>query len=551
MQHPRQLHHGLDARTRLIRGARTLTRAVLATYGPLGRLVFLQRLQGLIVTKDGVTVAREISLPDPVENMGAQMVRDACLAANSSVGDGTTSTAVLVDALLVHGQRALVGGADPQRLAQGLRAAAVAAVEAVQYLSSAVDSEDVLRHVARVASNGDEEVARALAEAALAVGKDGVILIEDGRKVEVEVEYKEGMEIPSGMLSLLLVNDNDKMSLHREDVLVAVSATPLTTVADVVSLMEEASTFRIAGGDPDPLVILAPWIEGPALETILLNCSGLSSRLRHSNHPPYIPINAPGTRAQKIELLRDIAALAGATFVDPAAGMDVRQFDRSWFGSFREVTQDQKRSILLAYDEGSCVETKTQRIRVLRAMAHVATSDYDKDQLQQRLGALSGGVCVIRVGGVTEAAMKERRARIEDALSSVQAALGGGVVPGGGTIYLAASERVRELSRDVQDPDVRQGWLVLSRALRAPVYRLAETVPGASPGSVVEAVIQGRLTRGTFSWFGWDCITEQCRDLREGDLVLDPARVVESAIQTAAAVGALILTVEVSITLER
>ena len=544
---PRVLHFGADARTRLAQGALKLTKAVAATYGPQGRIVALDRAQGLLHTKDGVTVAREVSLRDPVENLGADLVKGACIAVNDSVGDGTTSTAIMTQHLISQGLAFITAGYDPKGITTGFRDAAALACGVIADMAVSVDSEEVLRHVARVASNDDDELAKALAEAAFAVGKDGVVQIEDGHKVEVETEYKDGMEIPKGWLSAYLVNHVESQSIRLKDVLATVVTTPLTTVADVVSIMEEASTFRVERtGARDPLVIFAPYIEGAALQTLLMNAHVCSRSI--GKYPSYIPLCAPGTRAQKREILGDLAALTGAVLVDPAAGMDLHKFERGWFGSLQEISVTRDKSLLIPYEE--TLDRIAQRLKVLRALEYVATSDHDKDRLKQRMAHLSGGVCILRVGGVTEAAMKERRGRMEDALASVRSALQTGVVPGGGVSYLAAHEECRQVGNTIEDPDELQGWRIFTDALLQPLRTLAQVAGHEAPLCKVDEVLKARK-EDPYGWVGWDARADTIRPFNEGALVLDPAGVLVAVVEASCSVASTLLTVEATITMKR
>jgi len=539
---------GVKAREALLQGAKTLADAVSVTYGAHGRTVMLDRPQGLLATRDGVTVAREVDLPDPVENLGAQILKEACTTVNDQVGDGTTTTAVLAAALLTEGHKLVVAGFAPMPLSLGMQEAMATACGILEELAVPVAGQEGIQTVALLASNGDEEIAKHMADACMAVGKDGSIIIEDGHGLETTLELKEGMEIERGAATTSFFTGG-KLERTMEGPLVAVINKHLRTVEDVTDLLEVASQFK-----PRELLLIVDHIDGPALTTLVLNNS--------QNVVLSCAVVAPGFGPHKADYLRDIAALAGATFVDPAAGYDIEHWDPEWFGAFRQANIESKTSTFTAYEDNH--EDLDKYVNALRQQTTQGTSDYDRDRVKERLAKLAGGLAIIRVGGVTEPAMKERRARVEDALGAVRAALKGGLVPGAGTalvIVAAGLENafIRESARASED--YMAGWNAFRRAILAPVGVLARNA-GVEAGFATELVKEANPVGNWVSneddserryageWLGWDTKAGSIRNLRESPMIVDPALVVISAIRAATSVASTLLTVEVALTLK-
>lgn len=534
MADPRSIRTGIQARKKILEGAVKLTKTVGVTYGPGGRTVMMQRFAGLLATKDGVTVAQEIHLQDREENLGAQIIKEACVRVNKEVGDGTTSTAILAEGIMQEGHKMIVAGVHPGDLIAGIQEASREAIKAVRRHSLPVESKEDLYRIAFISCNGDEEIAGHLAEASMAVGRDGTITITDGFNTETCLEFKEGMEISSGT-SDIFRDFQPKKTL--EGALVAVINAPLHTVPDVVPMLEEATQW------PNPLVIIAPRIEEGAFTTFMMNHM-LDSRKR-DRVKEMCPLVAPGMPQQKFELLKDIAALTKATIVDPNAGMNHTQWNPEWFGTVRRITFTADTTVLEAYPEAH--ETVRSRLEELRKQkGHL--SGFELDQLQERMGKLSGGVAVLRVGGETESAMKERRARIEDALGSVRASLRGGMVPGAGSAYLLAAASLSDRS-DFPNTDYGSGWKLLAKVLQKPVRTLIQNA-GYDPecAHTLYSDIQNALSQHSSTWMGWDILQNQKRNLIQDPLIADPTDVVVSAIESAVSVASLLLTAEASIT---
>lgn len=517
---------GTTARDQLLKGAHQLARVVGVTYGPHGRTCMLDRLAGLLATKDGVTVAREIELSGRTQNLGAQILKEACLRVNAQVGDGTTTVALLADGVLQEGHKLITAGMSPNGIIRGVRAAAVEAQDCLEKLHRPIQEKDVLKQVALLASNGDTEIAENLAEACMAVGKDGTVAIEDSQSVETWLDLKEGMELDGGMANTELLGTNQTERLI-DGAIVAVLGISLVTVEDVQDLLETASQWP-----RNELVVFAEAFVGEALTTMTINNS--KGVVKCSA----VPVSGVGPI--RIELLKDIAALTGATFVDPRAGMNHRTWDQTWFGTARKITIKARTTVIEAYDEAQ--ETVQERLAQLRAEEERVTSDYDKDRLRERKAKLSGGLAILRVGGVSEVAMKERRARVEDALGSVQAALRSGILPGGGVAYLRAALHLETCPPSIQEPEERAGWLILAKALKIPATRLI-----ANAGGGVEII--GKLSQ-TQGWIGWEATSEGgcVRDMGETPILPDPFQVVQVVIETAVSTATILLTAETTVT---
>jgi chaperonin GroEL len=518
---PKTITTGTDARKRLLNGALQLSRAVTVTYGPAGRTCILDRMAGLLATKDGVTVAREVDLADPVANQGAKVLREACITVNNEVGDGTTTAAILAGEMLREGHKYIAVGADPNQMVRGMYAARDAISEELQGLAEPIRTQADLERVAMIASNGDAEVARNLAEACMAVGQDGTITIEDGQGLDVVLEFREGLELDRGAASSeFLGTDIERV---MEGPLVAVLNVSLHTLDDVKELMEVASQWP-----KNELLVFCKSISGEALATMTLNNKEQVVRC--------CAIQAPGMSYLQGAYLEDIAALAGATFVDPEAGYPWQFWDAEWFGSLRKATVKAKSTVLLSYDEAS--EVLEEHLEKLRAQERHCVSDYDRDRLKERLAKLSGGLAILKIGGHTEAALKERRARVEDALGSVRSALRDGVVPGGGSAYYHAAERTPYFG-DAGLDSYRMGWNLVLQALKSPVRKLMENA--GYTGDV-------GLLSGRDPWEGWDVMQCVIRDLKAEPHIIDPTGVTLAALRAAVSVSATLLTVEVAIT---
>lgn len=521
----RNVTTGMDTRSRMLQGALQMAKAVGVTYGPYGRTCMLDRAQGLLATKDGVTVAREIVLDDPIANQGALILRDACLKVNDDVGDGTTSVAILAAEMIREGHRMVTAGMDPNSMIRGMNAARDQALQLVEDLAVPVSQQSELTHVAMIASNGDDDIARCMAEACMAAGRDGTVIIEDGQGIDTSLEFKEGMEIDRGPLSSVFLGASNERTMDGP--LVAIVNAELRTVDDVRDVLETSSQWA-----PRELLLIALSVSGDALATLTLNHS--------KGIVKCCAVQCPGFGFHRSDYLQDIAALTGATFIDPAAGMDHRVWNGEWFGALRKAAIRHKATVMEAYPEAS--ETIQARIRELRAAEAHSVSDYDRDRFKERAAKLGGCMAVLRIGGLTEAAMKERRARVEDALGAVRAALRDGVVPGSGIAYLYAGNSLGSASST--DESWNAGWKIMVRALRYPATMLLDNA-GFEGRAIVE-LIPGHSDGNP--WIGWDVHQKRMRDLAAEPLIIDPTAVVTSVIRAATSVATTLLTVETSIT---
>lgn len=515
----KQISIGNNARTRLLRGALKLAHIVGLTYGPHGRHVLLDRFAGLLPTRDGVTVAREVGFPDPIENMGAEILKQACLAVNDEVGDGTTTAAVLTAAVLQEGHKQIAGGLDPSVLIRELDEARIATVSLLRNLTiECADLSDV-KQVALLAGY-EEEIAEIIAEGVMAAGEDGTIIVEDGHSTQTKLVLKDGMEIDKGFTEHSLTpSTNPKGSDKVDGPVVAVIGQRLHEAKDVVPILEQASQQR-----PRPLLLFTAGLEDAAMATVVYN-SIMAVRAI-----PCHPIEAPGVGPEKLEILKDIAALAGAHYVDPAAGDDPRKFKMEYLGSFREARVWPRRSRFIAY--GDKIVGIKARINELRHEMEHTESAYKRDRLEQRIAKLAGGLCVIRVGAYTEAEMKEKRSRVEDALHATQAAMAGGIVPGGGIALLRAAAVIAHSDGP--------GWQVLSRAMTAPFRRLAANA-GLDGGVLIKI-----LNRSGGS-VGWDFLANEQRSFYTPPRLVDATEVVVAALNCACSVASVLLNTDVAI----
>jgi chaperonin GroEL len=493
----------------------------------------MDRMAGLLATKDGVTVAREVDLPDHTENQGCQILKNACIKVNDEVGDGTTTVAVLAHALMVEGHKIISTGVDPGGLVRGMYAARDEVVDAIRWMSNSIVSQAELERVAMLASNGDTEIATNLAEACMAVGKDGTVTIEDGVGMETILEFKDGMEIDQGPCSPTFLGNATERVINTP--LVAVIHSRLRSLEDVRDLMETASQWP-----NNELVVFCLLAEAEALAVMTANDSKGVMKC--------VAIGAPGVQFRKVEYLEDLAAMSGATMVDINAGMDHRKWNPEWFGSLRQITIKPKSTVMTSLPEAQ--ESIAERMVALRAQEVVSVSDYDRDRIKERLAKLSGGLALLKIGGVTELAMKERRARVEDALGAVRAALRSGVVPGGGISYLRASTILNTKGFTAED----HGRRTLQRALMKPLEVIADNM-GNEGKVVVQSVMEKWDPAGDdcsegFDWTGWDASTETYRDLSNDPLIMDPTDVAVAVINAAVSVAATLLTVETAIVLQ-
>ena len=507
---PKDITLGLNARNQILQGALKAAQAISVTYGPLGRTALLDRMAGLLATKDGVTVARELHLENSLENMGCQLLKTACLKVNNQTGDGTTTVAILTAAILIEGSKAVAAGTNPRQLAQELQDAGKQAIKYIRSLALSVRTQKELEYIALISCNGDDEIAKLMAEACMAVGQDGMIVIEDGQHVDSKLEFKDGVELGCGPVGASHTNMGGFMHNQTERVmdgtLVAVIRASLRTLDDIKDILEVASQW------PDnPLLVFAGDVDGDALRTMILN--------DHKNVLKSCAFNAPAFRNQE-DFLKDVAVLAGAHMVDPMID-DIRNWNSEWFGSFRQANIKWDRTIITTYSDK--FEFAQARIKELKQQE--TDSDFDRGRILERIAKLSGGMAVLKMGGVTEIALKERRARVEDVLGSTRAALKDGMVPGGGRAYQLAAQAI-------DNP-------ILKKALLQPINIQAQQL-GLSATIITESLQDE-------PWIGWDVLLNQVRNLQDDPMIADPTLVVESVIKAAVSVASTLLTVEAAV----
>jgi chaperonin GroEL len=513
-----------DARSSLLAGVEKLAAAVKSTLGPRGRCAIIDKgWGGPTVTKDGVTVAEEIELLDKAENMGAKLVREAASKTSKIAGDGTTTATVLTEALFKDAYKNLAAGADAMSLNRGMQKAVVAAVEKLTSLAQPVDiaKKDSIVNVAAISANNDIEIGKKMAEAFMRVGKDGVITIEEGKSLDTTVDYVEGMQFDRGYLSPHFVTNPDTMVCELEKPFILVFEEKISNVGKLVPLLEAVAKSK------RPLLIIAEDVEGEALATLVVN------KLRGILH--IAAVKAPGYGDRRKAMLEDIAILTGAEPIFKDLGIELEKVTLTQLGQAKKVNIDNDNTVII---EGAGSHEAIQgRIAQIRSEIDITTSDYDREKLQERLAKLTGGVARINVGAASEAEMKEKKARIEDALHATRAAIEEGIVPGGGVALVRCIEAVNALKLT---GDEKTGAVIVANALRMPCFCIADNA-GAVGNLVVNKVAQGK------GGFGYNADKDKYEDLVEAG-VIDPVKVTRIALQNAASVAGLLLTTDCIVT---
>ncbi len=506
-----------EARDALRRGVSKLARAVRVTLGPRGRNVILQKSFGSpTVTKDGVTVAKEIDLEDVYENMGARMVREVASKTSDKAGDGTTTATILAEALFNEGLRAVVAGVNPVQLKTGMEKAVADITEKLKSMSISVkNKKDEIAQVGTIAANNDPEIGQLLADAMEKVGKDGVITVDEGKSLATEVEWVEGMQFDRGYLSPYFVTDPAKMEIDFDDAYVLIHEKKISNIKDLVPILEKVVNSS------KPLLIIAEDVDGEALQTLVIN------RLRGTIK--VAAIKAPGYGDRRKSMLEDIAILTGGFAIFESLGTKLENITLSQLGRAKKILIDKDNTTLIE-GAGKSVDIKG-RIEQLRREIENTSSDYDREKLEERLAKLAGGVAKINVGAATESEMKEKKARVEDALHATRAAVEEGILPGGGVALLRAASNVKPQGL-VHDEEI--GYKIVLRACRAPVTQIADNA-GQDGGIVAEKVAEGKGN------FGYNAATNVYEDLVKAGVV-DPTKVTRTALQNAASVATLLLT---------
>ncbi|HEV8418936.1 MAG TPA: chaperonin GroEL [Candidatus Udaeobacter sp.] len=519
----KQLQFDENARHTLLRGVEKLSRAVKATLGPSGRNVILDKKFGSpTITKDGVTVAKEIELEDPYENMGAQLVREVASKTSDVAGDGTTTATILAESIYREGLRNVTAGANPTSLQRGIMKGVDAIVEELKKLSKKVSDRTEIAQVATVSANWDKTIGEIIADAMDKVGKDGTITVEEAKSIETTLEVVEGMQFDKGYLSPYFVTNAEEMEAVLENAYILIYEKKISSLKDLLPLLEKVAK---AGR---PLLIIAEDVEGEALATLVVN------KLRGTLQ--VCAVKAPGFGDRRKAMLEDIAVLTGGRLISEDLGIKLENIKLDDLGKAKRATVDKENTTIV---EGSGKSADIQgRVAQIRRQIEETTSDYDREKLQERLAKLAGGVAVINVGAATETEMKEKKARVEDALHATRAAVEEGIVPGGGVALLRAQKALDNI-KDLE-ADEKIGVQIVRRAVEEPMRQLANNA-GAEGALVVEEV---RKRKGNE---GYDVATEQYTDLVKAGIV-DPTKVTRSALQNAASIAGLLLTTEALIT---
>ena len=516
----KQIIYGEEARKALERGINQLADTVKITLGPKGRNVVLGKKFGApLITNDGVTIAKEIELEDPFENMGAQLVKEVSTKTNDVAGDGTTTATLLAQAIVKEGLKNLAAGANPMVMKKGIAKATAAAIEAMKVNSQKVNGSADIARVGAV-SSGDEAIGQLIAEAMEKVGHDGVITIEESKTAETYSEVVEGMQFDRGYVTPYMVTDTEKMEANLDDALILITDKKISNIQELLPVLEQV----VQSGKK--LLIIAEDVEGDALSTLIVN------RLRGTLN--VVCVKAPGFGDRRKEMLQDIAILTGGTVISSDVGLELKEATLDQLGQARQVKVT-KENTTIVNGAGSSEEIKA-RIGQIKSQIEVTTSDYDKEKLQERLAKLAGGVAVIKVGAATEVEMKEKKLRIEDALNATRAAVEEGIVAGGGTAYLNAIPAVEKLYAETEG-DEKTGLQIVARALTAPVKQIAANA--GIDGSVVLEKIRESGKVG----YGFDAYNEVYCDMIPTGIV-DPTKVTRSALENAASIASTLLTTE-------
>ena len=515
----KEIKYGVEARKALESGVNQLADTVRVTLGPKGRNVVLDKSFGApLITNDGVTIAKEIELKDPFENMGAQLVKEVATKTNDVAGDGTTTATVLAQAMINEGMKNLAAGANPIVLRKGMKKATEAAVEAIKNMSKSVKGKADIARVAAI-SSADDEVGEMVADAMEKVSKDGVITIEESKTMKTELDLVEGMQFDRGYVSAYMATDMDKMEANLDDPYILITDKKISNIQEILPLLEQVVQ---AGAK---LLIIAEDIEGEALTTLIVN------KLRGTF--TVVGVKAPGYGDRRKEMLKDIAILTGGQVISEELGLELKETTMDQLGRAKSVKVQKENTIIV--DGCGNKEEISARIAQIKAQIEETTSEFDREKLQERLAKLSGGVAVIRVGAATETEMKEAKLRMEDALSAAKAAVEEGIIAGGGSAYIHATKEVEKVV-EALDGDERTGGRIILKALEAPLFHIAANA-GLGGSVIINKVRESEVG------MGFDAYNEKYVDMVEAG-ILDPAKVTRSALQNATSVASTLLTTE-------
>ncbi len=521
----KQLMFNEDARRKLLSGVEQISRAVKVTLGPKGRNVLLDKKFGApTVTKDGVSVAKEVELEDPYENMGAQLLKEVATKTNDIAGDGTTTATVLAYSLVKEGLKSVAAGMTPIELKRGIDKAVEIAVDEIKKNAKEIKDKEEISHVASVSANNDAEIGNTIADAMEKVGKDGVITVEESKTMDTTIEFVEGMQFDRGYISAYFVTDRDTMTSVYEDAYILIHDKKISSMKDMLPLLEKVAQSG------KPLLIIAEDVDGEALSTLVVN--SLRGTLRTC------AVKAPGFGDRRKAMLEDIAILTGGEVISEELGLKLENTDISQLGKAKTIKVDKDNTTII---NGSGKQKDIQdRIAQIKAQIEETTSDYDREKLQERLAKLAGGVAVINVGAATEVELKEKKHRVEDALSATRAAIEEGIVPGGGLALIQAAAVLEKADVSKLTDDEKVGFKIVKRALEEPIRQIAENAG-------VDGAVIADKAKTEKKGVGFDAAKMEWVDMVKAGII-DPAKVTRSALQNAASIASLLLTTECAIT---
>ena len=515
----KEIKFGAEARAALEAGVNKLSDTVRVTLGPKGRNVVLDKSFGApLITNDGVTIAKEVELEDPFENMGAQLVKEVATKTNDVAGDGTTTATVLAQAMINEGMKNLAAGANPIILRKGMKKATETAVEAIQNMSSTLTGKEQIAKVAAI-SAGDEQVGEMVADAMEKVSNDGVITIEESKTMKTELDMVEGMQFDRGYLSAYMATNMDKMEAELDNPYILITDKKISNIQEILPLLEQVVQASAR------LLIIAEDVEGEALSTLVIN------KLRGTFN--VVAVKAPGYGDRRKEMLKDIAILTGGEVISEELGLDLKETTMDQLGRAKSV-KVQKENTIIVDGEGDKAEIEA-RIAQIKTQIEETTSDFDREKLQERLAKLAGGVAVVRVGAATETEMQEAKLRMEDALAATRAAVEEGIISGGGSAYIHASKEVAKMAAELEG-DEKTGANIILKALEAPLRRISENA-GLEGSVIIDKVRAGE------PGYGFNALTEEYVDMVDNG-ILDPVKVTRSALQNATSVASTLLTTE-------
>ena len=521
----KQLQFNEEARKSLVNGVEKISKAVMTTLGPKGRLVLLDKKYGApTVTKDGVSVAREIELEDPFENMGAQLLKEVAAKTNDVAGDGTTTATVLAWSITKEGMKSVAAGVNPMGIRRGIDKAVQDAVECIKSEAKMIQDKEEIAQVASISANNDRSIGDEIANAMDKVGKDGVITVEESKTIDTTVDFVEGMQFDRGYLSAYFCNNRDTMTCVMDNPYILIYDKKISNMKELLPLLEKVAQSG------KPLVMIAEDVDGEALATLVLNAVRGTLNV--------CAVKAPGFGDRRKAMLEDIAVLTGGQVITEELGMKLEDADISMLGRAKRVTIDKDNTTIIN-GAGSASDIK-DRIAMIKVQIVDCTSDYDKEKLQERLAKLAGGVAVVNVGAATEVELKEKKHRVEDALSATRAAIEEGVIPGGGVALVQASKVLESKSLEGMTEEEKVGYKIVRRALEEPIRQISENAG-------VDGAIVADKCKNAEKGVGFDANTMQWVNMVEAGII-DPVKVTRSALQNAASIAALILTTECAVT---